>query len=120
MSLDLRQGDVLVVDGVEYPIRACNAWLDPAGEAGAESMRMMCIQTASSKRRPPISAGKRGEPEPKLSGLKCTPLDALSYSSAQIFARPGTQAPTNLKETYVDGGDTFYYLIVEELLTNVQ
>lgn len=118
MSLDIRQGDVWVMDNVEYPIRACNTWFDPNG--GTESMRMMCIATASTKRKPAVTAGKRGEPETKLSGLKCTPLDPLSFSSAQTFIRPGTHAPTNLRETYVDGGDTFYYLIVEELLTNAQ
>lgn len=108
MALDIREGDILVMSGTEYPIRSCAEWKWGAGRAG----RRLMNQTASTKRSPVIVSGKRGTPTTKLSSLRCTPLDPVAPDLAQ---RMGLNTPHELLETTVDGGDVFYVLVVEDL-----
>ncbi|MBP8291476.1 MAG: hypothetical protein KAX65_01810 [Caldilineaceae bacterium] len=108
MALDLREGDILVVSAVEYPIRSCAAWKWGAGRAG----RRLMNQTASTKRSPAIVSGKRGTPTTNLASLRCSPLDPVAPDLAQ---RMGLNTPHELLQTTVDGGDVFYVLVVEEL-----
>ena len=108
MALDLREGDILVVSAVEYPIRSCAEWKWGAGRAG----RRLMNQTASTKRLPTIVSGKRGSATTKLSSLRCSPLDPVAPDLAQ---RMGLNTPHELLQTTVDGGDVFYVLVVEEL-----
>lgn len=115
MSLDIRSGDFFTVGSISYTIRTCNPWTDRVGSTA--SMRRMCSVTASTKRKPAVVGAKRGLPAAKLSGLKCTPLDP---PSTETLHREVTQAPMKLLETFVDGGDTFYHLILEDLKTNAQ
>jgi hypothetical protein len=109
MALDIREGDVLVVSSTDYPIRSCAEWTYRYAHKG---MARLTTVTASTKRTPAIASGKRGTPETNLTGLSCTPLDPVD---ADIIRRLGTDAPHELLQTYVDGGDTFYHLVVEDL-----
>lgn len=108
MALDLREGDILVVSAVEYPIRSCAAWKWGAGRAG----RRLMNQTASTKRSPAMVGGKRGTATTQLSALRCSPLDPVAPDLAE---RMGLNTPHELLQTTVDGGDVFYVLVVEEL-----
>ena len=108
MALDLREGDILVVAGAEYPIRSCAAWEWGHGRA----MQRMCTKTATTKRSPAVSGGKRGVPVTKLFDLRCTPLDPLT---AELAQRVGLDTPHELLQTYVDGGDVYYELVLEDL-----
>lgn len=108
MALDLREGDILVVSAVEYPIRSCAGWKWGAGQAG----RRLMNQTASTKRSPTMVAGKRGTPTTLLASVRCAPLDPVAPDLAQ---RMGLNTPHELLQTTVDGGDVFYVLVVEEL-----
>ena len=108
MALDLREGDILVVSAVEYPIRSCAAWDWRYGRA----MRRLLTVTASTKRSPAIVSGKRGTPTTNLASLRCSPLDPVAPDLAQ---RMGLNTPHELLQTTVDGGDVFYVLVVEEL-----
>lgn len=108
MALDIREGDILVVGGSEYPIRSCAAWTWGHGRA----MRRLCTVTATTKRNPTVTAGKRGAPVAKLADLRCTPLDPLT---AELAQRVGLDTPHELLQTYVDGGDMYYELVLEEL-----
>ena len=106
--LDVREGDFLVVDGLEFPIRSCAAWTWGGGRA----MRRLLTVTASTKRSPAVSGGKRGAPATHLTGVRCMPLDPVDADLAQ---RLGLNTPHELMQTVADGGDAFYVLVVEEL-----
>jgi len=110
VALDIREGDVLVVAGTEYPIKACGEWA--WGYVHARGMRRMCSATASTKRTPDMSGGKRGPIADHLTGLRCTPLDPVDPNLAQRLA---LNTPHELLQSYVDGGDIFYELVVEDL-----
>lgn len=56
--------------------------------------------TASTKRAPAVTSGKRGEPVTHLATLRCTPLDPLDPETAQ---RLGLQTPHTLRQTFTDG-----------------
>jgi len=108
MALDIREGDLYVVGGNEYPIRSCAEWSWRYGRA----MRRFCTVTASTKRAPGMSGGKRGAPTVNLTALKSTPIDPVD---PEIRQRLALNTPNELMQTYVDGGDVFYALILEEL-----
>lgn len=108
MALDIREGDVLVVSSVEYPIRSCAEWAYRYGHG----MSRLTTETASTKRAPAIASGKRGTPSTNLTGLSCTPLDPVD---AEIRQRFGLETPHELLQTFVDGGTTFYHLVIEDL-----
>jgi len=108
MALDVKEGDILVVDSVEYPIRSCAEWSYRYGR----SMVRLATETASTKRSPSIASGKRGAMAENLTGLSCTPLDPVD---AEIRERLALDTPHELLQTFVDGGSTFYHLVVEEL-----
>lgn len=112
MALDIMEGDYLVVGLKEYPIRACQEWTWT--RPGAAGIRRFATLTASTKRQPAIVGGKRGAPETKLTGVKHTPLDPLTVTP-EIRERFDLQTPHELLETYVNGGDVFYRLVLEDL-----
>jgi len=99
----------------------------------------MATVTASTKRAPGITSGKRGAPATNVLSLRCTPLDPVD---AELRQRLGLQTPHELlqcftEETDVREGDvlvvgateypirscaewlwwgrTFCHLVVEEL-----
>lgn len=108
MALDIKEGDILVVGTAEYPIEACAEWTYRYGR----SMARLATVTASTKRSPAIASGKRGAPTQNLTGLSCTPLDPVT---AEITERMALNTPKERLQTFVDGGTTFYHLIVEDL-----
>lgn len=115
MSLDIKQGDVLVYGGRDYPIQKCNPWSDP--NTPDIAMKIICNLTASTKRAPSPNASKvRTSPVECLASIKISPIDPPSFATQQSIILQGSQAPANLRECFVDGGDTFYHLIVQELL----
>jgi hypothetical protein len=61
----------------------------------------MATVTASTKRLPAISDGKRGDPAEEISSLACTPLDPLA---PEVIGSPGIDAPRELLQTCVAGG----------------
>lgn len=108
MSLDIKEGDVLVVGSNEYPIRACAEWQWRYNR----TMSRMATVTASTKRNPALVSGKRGTPATNLRCIKCTPLDPVN---PELSNRPELETPQELLETYVDGGDVFYHLTLEDM-----
>lgn len=109
MALDIREGDLLVAGGIEYPIRSCADWTWGYYSSG---IRRLLTVTASTKRAPALVDGKRGAPATNLTGIKCMPLDP---ADAEVVQRLGLETPHELLQTIVDGGDQFYALILEEL-----
>ena len=107
--LDVRNGDVLVLGGAEYPIKSCEAWPWPAGTRPPVPF---LAATVSTKRSPGIAGGKRGEPVAHLAGVRST---ALYPATPDILKREDLQTPHTLLMAYLDGGDTVYALVVEDL-----
>ena len=108
MSLDIKEGDVLVVGANEYPIRSCAEW----SWRYSRSFRRMATVTASTKRNPALVSGKRGAPVANLTGVKCTPLDPIS---AELANRLELETPHELLVAFADGGNVFYRLVLEDL-----
>lgn len=107
--IDVREGDVLVLGGADYPIKSCEAWPWPAETRGVVPF---LGATASTKRSPGMVSGKRGEPAPHLAGLRSTDLYP---ATPDILKREDLQTPHTLLMAYLDGGDTVYALVVEDL-----
>jgi len=55
--------------------------------------------TASTKRPPDISGGKRGTPATNIESLSCTPLDPIN---PELRQRLGLDTPHELLQTFVD------------------
>jgi len=108
MALDIKEGDYLIVGGSEYPIRSCAEW----AWTGGNGIKSLLRVTASTKRQPAISSGKRGTPVTKLTGVKCTPLDPVD---PELRNRLELDTPHELLQTIADGSGVFYRLILEDL-----
>ncbi len=110
MTLNIQEGDLLVINGREYPIRSCAEWADV--RLNGRSFARMANVEISTKRLPTISNGKRGAPATNLTGLWCTPLDPVS---SDIQRRVALDAPMELLQTFVTDGDGFVHLVVEDI-----
>jgi hypothetical protein len=110
MALDIKEGDVLVVSSVEYPIRAAGDWDFRWGVTTGFSR--MATKTASTKRPPALSSGKRGVAATKLTSLTCTPLDPVA---PEVRQRLALNTPHELLETFVSDGSEYKHLILEDL-----
>ena len=104
----MREGDVLTIGGADYPIRSCEAW----PWLGVIHSVPFASATVSIKRSPAMTGGKRGEPAVHLSAVRCTPLFP---ATGDILKREDLQTPHTLMQAYLDGGDTVYALVVEDL-----
>jgi len=98
MALDIREGDFLIVNSVEYPIRSCAEWAWDGGNAIKRLLRV----TATTKRKKAA----------KLTGIKCMPLDPVD---PELRKRLDLDTPHELLQTVVDGSDVFYRLVLEDL-----
>lgn len=116
MALDIKQGDYLVVGSRGYPIRDCNVWDWPYRRTG---IKRIVRVTAETRRRKPMTVQQKWTGMDQiLTDVRCTPLDPISESIAQsIRMRLGLDTPHVLLQTYVDGGDTFYRLVLEDMPT---
>lgn len=63
------------------------------------AFRKLATVTASTRRNPGVSSGKRGEKTTYLTSLLCTPLDPVQ---PEIAYRAGLESPFEALETYVD------------------
>jgi hypothetical protein len=75
-------------------------------------MVRLATVTASTKRAPAIASGKRGTPAENVTGISCTPLDPVDPDLRQRLV---LDTPHELLQTFADGGDTFYHLVVEDM-----
>ena len=110
MSVDILEGDLLTVAGVDYPVRSVAEWSFPMRQSG--SMRRMMTVLGSTKRSPGMVGGKRGDPVEKLTGLYFTPLDP---ADPDIKQRLALDTPHELLQTYVTDGSVTLVLILEDL-----
>lgn len=113
MALNIREGDILTLGGKDYPILFCGVWKSRRGSSPAQ--KRMCSETASTKRNPTISGSKRGDAVTQIASMKCQPLDPVGVNTREMIVRRVPNAPTDLLETIVDGGDTFYQVVVERM-----
>ena len=65
------------------------------------TFRLFATVTASTKRPPAISSGKRGAAATNISSLRCTPLDPVD---PEIRQRLILNTPNELLQTYTEGG----------------
>ena len=108
MSLDIREGDILIVDDSEYQIKSCAEW-----SWGPNSSLDLTTITASTKRNPAIANGKIGVPVVNLSSVEVTPIDPVN---PDLVPRALLESAAHeLLETHADGTDVFYRLILEQL-----
>lgn len=70
------------------------------------SFNRMAVVTASTKRPPALSGGKRGAPAAYLTGVRCLPLDTAEQQMVRTYAARSGQAldtPLDMLQTMVDG-----------------
>ena len=108
--MDIREGDILVALGKDYPIKSCADWSKQG--SNTRSFSHLATVSASTKRAPALSGGKRGDATAKLIGLKCTPLDPVS---AEIQKRVALDTPMELLQTFLTDGDGFVHLVIEDV-----
>jgi len=66
----------------------------------SNALTRLATVSASTKRSPSISSGKRGAPTTKLSSVKCTPLDPVTE---EVRRRVGLETPHELLMCYALG-----------------
>lgn len=98
MALDIKFGDLLVLDEVKYPVKGIERW---GMQAGAGMLDMMTA-TASTERAPMMTGGKRGAAVAHLSGLVCTPLLPVTAELEPRVLPNAVQA----FEVFVDDSDS--------------
>jgi hypothetical protein len=64
----------------------------------SSSFSRLAVVTASTKRSPTISGGKRGDPVTNVASLTCTPLDPVD---AEVRQRLMLDSPNIILETFV-------------------
>jgi hypothetical protein len=64
------------------------------------SFTHMAVVTASTKRAPAVSGGKRGTPATNVSSLTCTPLDPVD---SEVRQRLMLDSPNTILATFVQG-----------------
>lgn len=106
--LDVAEGDVLSIGGADYPIRSCEAW----PWLTMSRIFRFATESVTLKRSPAVTGGKRGEPAIHLTDVRCTPL---LPATSDILQRQDLQTPHTLMQCYLDGNDTVYALVVEDL-----
>jgi hypothetical protein len=111
--VDIREGDVLMVSSTDYRIKSVADW-NSHGFAGASFDDGLSV-SASTKRPPAITGGKRGAAAEKLTGLSCTPLDPVTPELAHTA---GLQSPHELLQTFLGDGTDFVHLVLEEIKTS--
>ena len=107
--VDIKEGDVLVVSGKEYTVRAVGSWVMSGGNS--RSFLKLASKTAAIKQPAEIVDGKRGLPEFSQTGLKCTPLDPVT---AETQISMGIQGPFELLQTYLADEDGYYQVFIEQ------
>jgi hypothetical protein len=108
--MDIREGDILVVGGKDYPIKECGEW--KTNRMNTPGFRRMATESASTKRSPAMVGGKIGAATARLLALKCTPLDPVS---AEIQKRVALDTPMELLQTFITDGSGFVHLVLEDL-----
>ena len=108
--IDIKEGDILVVSSEEYPVKAVEKWLK--ADFNTYGFARMAILTASTKRNPAISSGKRGASTENLTGLSITPLDPVTQD---VIERLALESPVRLLETFIADSTGFVHVIVEDL-----
>lgn len=109
--IDIREGDVLVVRDVEYPIKSCAEW-ESNSRTRSRSFRRMAFKDASTRRRGTVSSTSAGAIADHLTGLKCTPLDPVN---PEIQKRVALDTPMELLQTFLTDGSSFVHLVLEDL-----
>lgn len=110
--LDIQEGDLLTVDGRDYPIRSVAEWYMP--RQSFRSIVRIAIVEAETKRSPAVAGGKRGPASTYLTGLYCTPIDPVDPEARRRLA---IDTPYELKQTFVQTLGYFYHLVLEDVKT---
>lgn len=110
MTLDIKEGDILVIDSTEYPIRSAALW--SLVKAHSATFNRWATVRASTKRSPDISSGKRGSPTTNISSLKCTPLTPVD---PELRQRMGLETPHTLWQSTASDTDSFVVMVLEDL-----
>ena len=109
--INIREGDVLVVGGQNYPVKAVEEWTQ--ANWNTKSFQRMAIVSATTKRNPTVDAnGKRSTATSNLTGLSITPLDPIDLEVSQ---RLGLDSPARMLETFIADSTGFVHVVVEDL-----
>ena len=68
------------------------------------TFRLFATVTASTKRPPAISSGKRGVAATNIASLQCTPLDPVDSVDPEIRQRLMLNTPHEILQAFVEGG----------------
>ena len=108
--VDIKEGDLLIVSSEEFPVKAVEKWTK--SNFNTYGFAHMATVTASTKRNPAISGGKRGAATENLTGLSITPLDPVTQD---VIERLALESPVRLLETFIADSSGFVHVIVEDL-----
>lgn len=79
----------------------------------SRSFARMATVTASTKRSPIISGGKRGAPATQEASFACTPLDPID---SEVRQRLMLDTPNVILETFVENADGSLDILVGDIL----
>lgn len=108
MSLDIRTGDMLVYNGVDYPIKSVLVFED---RGVTPAMRRMTRQTVSVKRLS-MTAGVSSGYTDHLSGIRSSRLDPVDGETRE---RLRIETPHTIKQAFLVDADSYARVFVEVL-----
>jgi hypothetical protein len=79
----------------------------------SSSFARMAVVTASTKRSPVVSGGKRGTPTTQEASFACTPLDPID---PEVRQRLMLDSPNVILETFVENSDGSLDIVVGDIL----
>lgn len=111
MSINIREGDLLVVAGKEYPVKSCGEYTE---FGSTPAFRKMATVEASTKRTPVAVGAIRGAPSQVLGSLWVTPLDPVDQ---ELRAKVGVNSIHELLQTFAADSTGYVMLVLEDLKT---
>lgn len=108
MAFVVRDGDILVVDGRDYPIKSVKSYKTRAYRGGTFS-RMATVECSLVRMVPTDGEYERTT---IATNLLCTPLDPQTYETGR---REVLRTPEALLQTYISTSEGYYKLLLEEL-----
>jgi len=109
IDLDIREGDVLTVDGKNYPVKAVQTFT--TGGFRGSTFARLADRRADITRQVADGAGGY-TPTVLYEGLACTPLDPQTFENTR---REALRTPEQLLQTYIASRNGFYKLLLEDL-----
>jgi hypothetical protein len=112
MTIDIEYGNLLVMNGKDYPVKHVETW--SMTRQSAASFSHLATATAQVKKSSIDANGNRTAASLQTQVYKALPLDPLSPEIVKTL-EPALGTPASLRQTVISDSASFVLLVVEVL-----